>query len=67
MRKAIDAGRDEGVDVVSLFAVIVFASAWYLLHRTPAEETLVRMFLGMLMVLAAGAGMLGLLLRLLTR
>ena len=52
------------MDAVSLFAILVFAAGWYFFARTDPQETLVRLFFGTLMTLAAGAGFLGLALRL---
>ncbi len=52
------------MDVVSLFAIVVFGVGWYLWHRTPDHERVVRLFLASLMVMAALIGALGLLLRL---
>jgi len=52
------------VDVVSLFAVVVFAVSWLCLARTDPSESLVRLFFGALMTFAAGAGILGFVLRL---
>jgi hypothetical protein len=52
------------MDAVSLFATVVFGAAWYFFARTDPHEALVRLFFGTLMTLAAGAGVLGLLLRL---
>jgi hypothetical protein len=52
------------MDVVSLFAVVVFAASWYFFARTDPSERLVRLFFGTLMTFAAGAGFLGFALRL---
>jgi hypothetical protein len=52
------------VDAVSLFAILVFSAGWYFFARTDPEEKLVRLFFGTLMTLAAAAGFLGLLMRL---
>jgi hypothetical protein len=54
------------MDVVSLFAVVVFAAAWWFYARTPDHERVVRLFLAGMMILAAAVGGLGLLLRLVT-
>ncbi len=53
------------MDVVSLFATVVFAASWFFLDRTDPSEKLVRLFFGALMTFAAGAGILGVVLRLL--
>jgi hypothetical protein len=52
------------MDVVSLFALLVFGCGWYFLGRTSREETLVRLFFGTIMFMGAAIGVLGLLLRL---
>lgn len=52
------------MDLVSLFAIVVFAGSWYFFARTDPQEKLVRMFFGAMMTFAAGAGFLGLVLRL---
>lgn len=52
------------MDVVSLFSIIVFVPSWYFFARTNPQEPLVRLFFGTLMVCSAGAGFLGLALRL---
>ncbi len=52
------------MDVVSLFAVVVFAGSWYLRSRVGADDALARLFFGTLMALAAVIGALGLVLRL---
>jgi len=54
------------VDLVTLFAVVVFAIAWFFHARTPPDEALVRLFFGFLLFLSAGAGLLGLVGRLMT-
>jgi hypothetical protein len=54
------------MDVVTLFAIVVFSVAWVCHVRTDRGEPLVRLFFGLLMALGAGAGLLGLLLRLTT-
>lgn len=53
------------MDVVSLFAAVVFAGSWYLRSRLGGEDALARLFFGTLMALAAAIGALGLLLRML--
>lgn len=55
------------MDAISLFAIVVFSTAWFLLHRTPADEPLARLFFGTLMFCAAGAGVLGLVMRMMPR
>lgn len=52
------------MDLVSLFAVVVFAASWFFLARTDPSEGLVRLFFGALMTFAAGAGILGFVMRL---
>lgn len=52
------------VDVVSLFAVVVFAGSWWSWARTPKAEPLTRAFFVALMLFSAGAGVGGWLLRL---
>jgi hypothetical protein len=54
------------MDVVSLFAVVVFGLTWWLHSRTPDHERVVRLFFATLMVLAACVGGLGIVLRLVT-
>lgn len=54
------------MDVVSLFAVVVFAGSWYLRGRLGADDALARLFFGALMALAAAIGALGLVLRMLS-
>lgn len=54
------------MDVVSLFAVIVFAGSWYLRSRLAPEDALAQLFFAALMALAAATGLLGLVLRLLS-
>ena len=51
------------MDVVSFFAAAVFAVSWFFLHRADEGDALTRLFLTILMVLAAAIGGLGLLLR----
>lgn len=51
------------MDVVSLFAAVVFALAWTFYRRADPGEPIVRVFFGTLMALAAVIGALGLLLR----
>ncbi len=51
------------MDVVSLFATVVFAGSWYLRARLGADDPLARLFFGALMLFAAAIGVLGLLLR----
>lgn len=53
------------MDVVSLFAIAVFAASWILRARAGADEPLARLFFATLMVLSAAVGGLGLMLRLL--
>lgn len=55
------------MDLVALFAILVFSAAWYFYARSDPSEPLVRLFFTVLMWLAAGIGLLGLLLRLLAR
>lgn len=52
------------VDVVSLFALVVFSGSWWLWARTPLAEPLTRAFFAALMVFSAIAGLGGWLLRL---
>jgi hypothetical protein len=52
------------IDVVTL-SIVVFGSAWWFYERTAGDEHLVRLFFASLMFLGAGAGVLGLLTRLL--
>jgi hypothetical protein len=59
--------RRDRVDAVALFAVLVFAGGWYFYARTDPGEPLVRLFFGVLMVLGAAIGLLGLIFRLLVR
>jgi len=54
----------QGMDLVSLFAAVVFAASWFFLARTDPSESLVRLFFGALMAFAAGAGILGFAMRL---
>jgi hypothetical protein len=54
------------MDVVSLFAVVVFAGSWYLRSRIGSDDALARLFFGTLMALAAAIGALGLVLRMLS-
>lgn len=54
------------MDLVTLFAIIVFAGSWYLYAKSDSQEPVVRLFLGTMMVLGAGVGILGWLLRLVT-
>lgn len=51
------------MDVVSLFAAVVFAGSWYLRARLGDDDALARLFFGTLMVMAAAIGVLGVLLR----
>jgi hypothetical protein len=51
------------MDVVSLFAVVVFAGSWYLRSRLGSDDALASLFFGTLMALAAAVGALGLVLR----
>ncbi|MBK8908629.1 MAG: hypothetical protein IPM60_12205 [Rhodospirillales bacterium] len=52
------------MDVVGLFAAVVFALSWLAFSRTPEHERVVRLFLGAMMGMAALIGLFGLLLRL---
>lgn len=52
------------MDLVSLFAAVVFAASWFFFARTDPSESLVRLFFGALMTCAAGAGFLGFAMRL---
>lgn len=52
------------MDLVALFAMIVFGSSWYFLQRTDPGEPLVRLFFATLMGMAVVVGILGLILRL---
>lgn len=54
------------MDVVSLFAAVVFAGSWYLRSQARPDDSLARLFLSALMGLAAAVGLLGLLLRVLS-
>ena len=54
------------MDVVSLFAVVVFAGSWYLRSRIGPDDAMARLFFGTLMALAAAIGALGLVLRMLS-
>jgi hypothetical protein len=54
------------MDVVSLFAAVLFAGSWYLRSRLGADDALARLFFGALMGLAAAIGALGLVLRMLS-
>ena len=54
------------VDLVTLFALVVFVIAWIFYARTSADEGLVRLFFGFLLFLSAGAGLLGVAGRLMT-
>ncbi len=49
------------MDVVSLFSIIVFAVAWWFYARTPRIERVVKLFLAILMGMAATVGVLGIL------
>ncbi len=49
------------MDAISLFSIIVFSVAWWFYARTPEGERVVRLFLGILMLFGAGAGLLGML------
>lgn len=51
------------MDVVSLFAAVVFAGSWYLRARLGDDDALARLFFGTLMVMAVAIGLLGLALR----
>lgn len=52
------------MDLVALFAIVVFSSSWYFFQRTDAGEPLVRLFFATLMAMAVAVGILGLILRL---
>jgi|GEM_PF-3150611 len=52
------------MDVTTLFAIVVFGTAWFFWRRTDPEEPLVRLFLGTLMAMGADVGILSLVLRL---
>jgi len=52
------------MDVISLFSLVVFVCAWFFYARTDNDEPLVRLFFGTLMFFSAGAGGLGIILRL---
>jgi hypothetical protein len=54
------------MDLVSLFAIVVFGASWFFLERTPDDEPLVRLFFQVMMFLGAAIGFLGVLLRWLT-
>lgn len=58
-----DPEHGSGIDVISLFAAVVFAGSWYLRARLGADDALARLFFGTLMALAVAIGVLGLLLR----
>lgn len=51
------------VDLVTVFAVIVFSLAWLCRSRTPDGEPLAKLFFATLMVLGAMIGILGYVLR----
>lgn len=51
------------MDVVSLFAALVFAGSWYLRSRLGDDDPLAGLFFAVLMALAAAIGALGMLLR----
>lgn len=48
------------MDVISLFSIVLFSASWWAYARTPEDEKVVRLFLGILMFFGAGAGILGL-------
>lgn len=52
------------MDVVSLFAIVVFAIAWLCYARTPREEPLVRLFFAIMLGMGAAIGVFGVVLRL---
>lgn len=52
------------MDVVGLFAAVVFALSWLAFSRTPEHERIVRLFFGAMMGMAALVGLFGLVLRL---
>ncbi len=68
-----DAGADrigtavDPVDLVALFAIVVFSVAWYFYAHTDAQEPLNRLFFATLMIMGAGIGILGFALRLWAR
>ena len=51
------------MDVVSLFAIAVFGTSWFLLARTSEQEVVVRILLKMMLVLGALVGVFGIVLR----
>jgi hypothetical protein len=52
------------VDLVSAFAIVVFAAGWYFWSNSAADEPITRLFFATIMFLGAGIGLLGWLLRL---
>lgn len=52
------------MDLVTLFAIGVFAVSWYFFARTAPDEPLVRLFWGTMLFMAAAIGVLGLIFRL---
>ena len=54
------------MDLVALFALVVFVIAWIFYARTRADEGLVRLFFGFLLFLSSGVGLLGVAGRLVT-
>lgn len=52
------------MDVVTLFAIVVFAVSWYVLDRTPEHEVVVRVLMWGMVLLGALVGLLGIALRL---
>lgn len=55
------------VDLVTLFAIIVFSLAWLFWSRTPPIEPVVRLFFATLMLMGALIGVFGFILKLYAR
>jgi hypothetical protein len=53
------------MDLVALFAIVVFSTAWWFHARTEPDDRLARLFFAVLMAMGAGIGLLGFVLRLL--
>ena len=51
------------MDLVTLFAIGVFAASWFFFARTDPDEPLVRIFWGTMLFMGAAIGVLGLILR----
>lgn len=51
------------LDVVSLFAIVVFTLSWICYARTPKEEVLVRLFFRFMLGMGALIGVFGFILR----